>query len=184
MKPVTILFAKDVPAYASTTVQIPDDMPLAQFIEDQAFDLMSDLVFSPDWQQADSDRIVDASDGAEMINDVPMNTTPAQSKDQEIQALLLDIEQKIMDLRSMIDDPIEINLGGNVAIEVVRADEGDSLIVSRNDWGYTKINYSADALRLYVYDASYSLEPIHEEAFHYSVLLDENAGLSKSFPAE
>lgn len=230
---VEIMFAKNVPAYARTTARKPSDQSLEDFLREFSGELMGDLVFQPDWQQASGERVVDAGclgetiqglllegqddfDVAEkarkalhqhwelmakslpdhVLNDLqsilgrrdtmPATTqvAPSSSPENQAESLRLDIEGKLRQLRAIIDDPVEIAFANQVSIEIRPEGEGDAVLVSRKDWGYTLVNYGQASLKATIYDGSPAIDPVHHVEIDYVDLLDETVRQASSLPAE
>lgn len=184
-KAVEITFAKAVPAYANVVVQMPMSMDLADFLRDRAGDLMGDVVFSPDWQQASEERVVLARTSDAEIQDLYLDEArePAPPVDRA-SVLLREIELRIKELRRLSVDPFEFAVSDRISIEIRPVGEGDGVIIATKDWGYTVVNYGQASLKATVFDGSPALEPIHEVEIDHVDLLDDMAGLPASFPAE
>lgn len=243
-KVVEIMFAKNVPAYARTTAQMPAEQSLEDFLKECSGDLMGDLVFQPDWQQASGERVVDATSSGESIQGLVLEgqddfdvaetarkvlhqhwdqlaealpnevladlhlilggqktQTPnaltsndslilaglagmLSARKSKVDALRQEIELKLQEFRALITDPVEIAYGDQVSIEIRPEGEGDAVLVSRKDWGYTLVNYGQASLKATIYDGSPAIDPVHEVEIDYVDLLDETVGLAASFPAE
>lgn len=86
-----------------------------------------------------------------------MKTTPEKLRE--------DIESDIAYLRTVIDEPVSIKYGAHVDLEVRPDNDGDRLLVGRDGWGFTVVNYTSEGLIVDVISEG-SLDPIYTASIY------------------
>ena len=81
-----------------------------------------------------------------------MNITPEKLREN--------IETDLAYLRTIIDEPVSIKYGAHVDFEVRPDNDGDRLLVGRDGWGFTTVNYTGEGLIVNVFSED-SLEPVY-----------------------
>jgi hypothetical protein len=75
-------------------------------------------------------------------------------------ALAKDIERRIAELRRIALEPVSIRISAHVDIEVRPKSDDDRVLVGRDGWGCTVVNYTSEGLILDVLPAE-SIDIIH-----------------------
>lgn len=74
-----------------------------------------------------------------------------QGLSHDVQAIADRIAADIALLRSVCIEPVSIKFGTDIDVEVRPAGDDDRVLVGRQNWGYTRVNYTPDGLVLDVY---------------------------------
>ena len=75
------------------------------------------------------------------------------------------IESDIAYLRTVIDEPVRIKYGAHIDFEGRPDNDDDRLLVGRDGWGFTTVNYTNEGLIVDVISEG-SLEPIHTASLY------------------
>lgn len=87
----------------------------------------------------------------------------------KIEQLRDQIERDIAYLRTIIEEPVSIQYGEFVDFEVRPDNDDDRILVGREMWGFTTVNYTSEGLIIDVL-AQDELDVIHTAAFPYDEL--------------
>ena len=87
------------------------------------------------------------------------------------------IELDIAYLRTVIDEPVSIKYGAHVDFEIRPDNDGDRLLVGRDGWGFTTVNYTDEGLIVDVLGEG-SLEPVYTAALYAEDLEAEQESTS------
>lgn len=87
-----------------------------------------------------------------------------------------EVEQSISFLRDVLIEPVELDYGKGVGIEVRPASDDDRVLVHHDNFGYSTLKYSASGLLIQVFSGDESrLTPIHRMNFKCADLVDRKA---------
>jgi hypothetical protein len=94
----------------------------------------------------------------------------------DVEMVRKEVEQSIAFLRDVLIEPVELNYGKGVGIEVRPATDDDRVLVHQKNFGYSTLEYSASGLQIQVFNGDESrLTPIHRLNFKCTDLVDRKA---------
>lgn len=124
--------------------------------------------------------------GQEPANNVVQLDVRPSLRVGSIEDIRKDVENGLLYLRTVVEEPVLLQYGAEVKIEVRPDNDGDQVMVFHSSLGETGVDYNqhrAPALQVTVFPGGHSIEPVQAMTLSRAVLEPENAGL-KAGPIE